>query len=494
MTGKSTNTPRDPDNVGERLRRLQKLGVHQGRAGIAKPAHRSDTALETSSGDATAAVPAEHGALLAIEALAGSQVVFTPHGPCLLAERRYPLDEARGGWPLSTALQVSGTAVAACTRDAGLAGFDFARAAFVDTETTGLSGGAGTFAFMVGIGSFELEQETRGEAQGAEAVRTEEPEHPDGGSALNAEHPAPNISHAYVVRQVFMRHPGEERALLHVAAELLADRTGLVSFNGRAFDAPLLATRYAMHRLPSPLDALGHLDLLPVARQRWRLRLPSCAMNALERDILAFQRSEQDVPGWLIPSLYQEYARGRHNPSPDAVKGIGQVFYHNREDVVSLVPLAAILCIPFEHEGRLLGNHVLHPVDYVALGRSFEALGWLASGEAAYRQALGGSLPVDVHCHVLDRLGWLLKRQERREEAVGVWQDWITSVPGADPTPYEELAKHYEWHEVDLGAARKWTLWALHTAGQMPSSPAREQAIAGLEHRLERLERKLSGR
>jgi uncharacterized protein YprB with RNaseH-like and TPR domain len=456
MNDKPANAPLDSDNVGERLRRLQKLGVHKGRAGLARGGQQSSAAASPAAAGIAAWSSAGQEAPLALEAMEGSQLVVTPHGPCLVIENRYPLDDTRGGWALAMTLQVSGSAVAACTRDGSLAGFDFAQAAFIDTETTGLGGGAGTLAFMVGIGTFD-------------------------------------IAGAYVVRQVFMRHPGEERALLQVTAELLAGCTGLVSFNGRAFDAPLLATRYAMHRLPSPLDGFGHLDLLPAARQRWRLRLPSCAMGALERDILAFQRSEQDVPGWLIPSLYQDYARGGANPSPEAVRGITQIFYHNREDVASMVPLAAILCAPFEEEGRLFGDHAFHAVDYIALGRSFEALGWQETGEAAYRHALAGSLPEALRCHVLGRLGWLLKRQERRAEAVAVWQDWITSVPGPDPTPYEELAKHYEWHEVDLGVARKWTLWAIHTAGQMPPSPAREEALAGLDHRLARLERKLAG-
>ncbi len=459
MTGKPDSGPGDSDNIGERLRRLQKLGVHKGRAGLAR-AERPAGLASAPEAPVVAPRPAAEGAPLAVEELAGSQVVQTPYGPCVVVEQHYVLEETRGGWPLTAALQVSGAAVAACARDAGLSGFDFWRAAFVDTETTGLGSGAGTLAFMVGIGAFE----------------------PGGAGA----------GPAYVVRQVFMRHPGEERALLHITGELLAGGTGLVSFNGRAFDAPLLATRYAMHRLPSPLPA-GHLDLLPVARQRWRLRLPSCAMQALERDILAFQRSEEDVPGWLIPSLYQEYARGGGKPTPEAVQGIGQVFYHNREDVVSMVPLAAMLCTPFEEEGRLLRTQDLHPVDYVTLGRSFEALGWLPVGEMAYRQALAGPLPDELRCLTLGRLGWLLKRQERRAEAVAVWQDWITSVPGHDPKPFEELAKHYEWHEIDLGAARKWTLWGLHTAGGIPAAPAREQAVAGLRRRLERIERKIAG-
>ncbi len=350
--------------------------------------------------------------------------------------------------------------MAACARDPRLDGFDLRQAAFLDTETSGLAGGAGTFAFMVGIGMFEV--------AGNDTV--------------------------YVVRQVFMRSPAEERALLEVTANLLARCHGLVSFNGRAFDVPLLTMRYALQRQPSPLIDLPHFDLLPAARQRWRLRLSSCALSALERDILEHSRSQEDVPGWLIPSLYSDYARSAAagSPSPPAIDDMTRVFYHNREDIVSMVPLAAILCSPFENTGNDWLKQPLHPVDCVSLGRSFEELGWHATGELAYRTALERSLSPEARTVALSRLGWLLKRQDRRAEAVAVWQDWITSVPGPDPTPYEELAKHHEWQANDLQSARTWTLWALHTARQLPAGPAREQVLASLQHRLNRLERKLA--
>ena len=258
------------------------------------------------------------------------------------AEARLPATETRG-LPLAAALAASGSAVAACARDPRLDGFDLRQAAFLDTETSGLAGGAGTFAFMVGIGMFE--------AEGNDTV--------------------------YVVRQVFMRSPAEERALLEVTASLLARCTGLVSFNGRAFDVPLLTMRYALQRQPSPLTGLPHFDLLPAARQRWRLRLPSCALGALERDILAHARSQDDVPGWLIPSMYSEYARSAASgsPSPTAIDDMTRVFYHNREDIVSMVPLAAMLCAPFEEDRTTGGSsEAYHPVDNVS--GEFED-GWL---------------------------------------------------------------------------------------------------------------------
>ncbi|MDW8316399.1 MAG: ribonuclease H-like domain-containing protein [Anaerolineae bacterium] len=455
MSDEPPSSRRPADNVAERLRRLQHLGVQRGVAGLKSPPpkaappatppqqahdHRGNW---TGVGDRPHSSPAP------------GQEVLTPYGPCLVVEAAYPLSTVRGGVSLDALLRISGQAVAACAHGADPAGFELRRAAFLDTETTGLSGGAGTLAFMVGIGAFEP---TAGEAS------------------------------AFVVRQVFMRSPAEERALLHVVAELLGRCAGLVSFNGRAFDAPLLATRFALNRLPSSLHGLPHLDLLPLARQRWRWRLPSCAMSALERDILAFRRSQEDVPGWLIPSLYRDYA------ATGNFDVVAPVFYHNREDVLSMAPLAAILCAPFDGGADAEILFPSHPADGVSLGRAYEELGWLARSEAAYRRALASSLAPELRRAALSRLGDLLKRQGRHAEAAEVWLEWITSVSGPDLTPYVELAKHAEWREGDLAAARKWTLWALHLAQGQPAGPDREQVLAELRHRLARIEAKLAGR
>lgn len=453
MTGEDA-TAAGAGDVAERLRRLQQLGVRRGRAGLAAPVNKSAGEEERGREGAAALAAPRVAAEGDLAGRVGAQEVWTPAGSCLVATTRYPLDEARGGWTLGAALGVSHAAVAACGRDPRLADFDFQRAAFLDTETSGLTGGAGTFAFMVGIGRFEDD---------------------------------------YVVHQVFMRSPAEERALLHVVSSLLAPCSGLITFNGRSFDAPLLTTRYALQREPSPLAGLLHLDLLPPARQRWRLRLPSCALGALEQEILAFRRTQQDVPGWLIPSIYQEYARSYGQPRPEVVDDMARVFYHNREDIVNMAPLAAILCAPFEQAGAWTPDPSLPPADWVSLGRCYEELNWEGVSEAAYRRALGAALPSELRGLALQRLGWLLKRQGRRAEAAAIWQDWITSVPGPDVTPYEELAKHHEWHEQDLAGARKWTLWGLHTAQQLPPGPAREETLSSLQHRLERLERKLTG-
>ena len=383
----------DTADQGERLRRLRRLGVRRGRAGLAPRSLQVGEAATLGEQD-EAPQP--------IEQLVGGQEVFTPAGPCVVAETRYPLSEARGGWPLAAVLTVSDLAVASCARDDSLAGFDFRQAAFIDTETSGLAGGAGTIAFQVGLGTFE----------------------PDAGG-----------DPSYVVRQVFMRNPAEEGALLHVVTTVLARCTGLVSFNGRAFDVPLLENRFVMQHEPSPLQGLPHLDLLPPARRRWRQRLPSCALGALEQDVLNFRRSEDDVPGWLIPTLYQQYTRGGDSAP------MARVFYHNRQDIVSMVPLAAILCVPFENRGQDLDSQMVsHPLDLLSLGRCYEELGWLDVSESSDRQALAAALEPAARAQAPHRSGWLRKRQERRAESQSVGPDWFTRVPGAEPATYVEVA------------------------------------------------------
>src|SRR5262249_9875480 len=144
------------------------------------------------------------------------------------------------------------------------------RWAFLDTETTGLAGGTGTCAFLAGVGTVE-----------------------EGG---------------FRVRLFFLRDYDEEAAMLAALAAYLADYDVLITYNGKAFDAPLLESRYRLSRLPAPFSRLAHLDLLFAARRLWRLRLETCRLVDLEYEILGVER-EGDLPGELIPYYYFEYLR-----------------------------------------------------------------------------------------------------------------------------------------------------------------------------------------
>ena len=130
-----------------------------------------------------------------------------------------------------------------------------------------------------------------------------------------------------------MRDPAEEAGMLEALAEFLAPTQALVTFNGKAFDAPLLITRYTLHNIPFPFKDYAHLDLLPLARRLWRDRLPSRALKYLEENVLSAPRTLEEVPGYEIPYLYFDYLRSR---DARPLKG---VFYHNAMDVVAMAAL-----------------------------------------------------------------------------------------------------------------------------------------------------------
>ena len=375
-------------------------------------------------------------------------------------------------WPLS--------------RDPRLQALDPAHTAFIDTETTGLSLGAGTYTFLIGIGTYE---NTAGAAYpaplaGADAGLAGSDNTHDGTDPGTAT--SPDSGPAFVVRQYFMRSPGEERAQLHLVEEALSACSGIVSFNGRAFDLPLLQGRFIMAHMPPPLPGAPHLDLLPPARRLWRAHFGSCALGDLERNVLAKRRTAADVPGWMIPSIYRDFY---HGGGPTSVALMNRVFYHNVEDITSMALLAARMAYLFDQPQLHQRVAALHPLECASLARCYETLEWTESCEFAYRTALDGNLPDGERVEILRSLSLWFKRTGRRQEAAEIWETWISSVSDGDLMPYVELAKHHEWHTGDLTAARGWTAWALHLVERSSGGPASPSiARAELQRRLERLE------
>ena len=419
-----------------------------------------------------------------LDALVTGREIENAGGRCWLVTERYPMETVRGRLPLGALLNTTPQSIAPLYPNAGLdSGFDFSRVAFIDTETSGLGGGAGVYAFMVGVGTFEVLD------SGYSVLGSG-----DGSTSANTQYPISNTQ--FVVRQFFMRHPGEESSLLTALAELLGERSGLVTFNGRTFDAPLLRGRYQMNRrflpggvgLPGVLaDAAPHFDLLHPARRLWKRRLASCSLGNLEAQILALQRTEEDVPGSLIPWLYTQFLQTGN------AADMRRVFYHNREDIVSMVSLAELLCRHYANPLASARAGELHSLDLAAVGRVHAELGLAESAEQAFVHALENLSDADTLPEIFDSLGWLLKRQERWDEATALWQRWLTTVPGPDPRPYIELAKYCEWQRNDLEQAQMWTAWALHNQQSAPTRQRSPQAIADLQHRLARIQRKQAG-
>jgi len=359
-------------------------------------------------------------------------------------QQSYPAEHQHGPTRLADLLEFDVLLAADVARQPALAQAKIGTLLFLDTETTGLVGGAGTLAFLVGVGAFT----------------------PDG----------------FRLRQYFLRDPAEEAAMLQALEEDLESASGLVTFNGQAFDLPLLDSRYIVGlRQRRNLVAAPHLDLLHPARRLWSRALPDCSMSTIEQRILHLRRTEDDIPGALIPGLYLEYLR------TGATDGMLRVLYHNAMDVLSLVGVAT----------QVLGRHRqddpsrLSPSEALAVGRWHQQAGRIDPAEQALRSAVGSS-EGDLHLEALRRLTEYLKRGGRAGEALGAWAEWHDRAP-ADPTPCIELAKYFEWGPPDVVQAMFWTQEALDTLQHWPEDWRRDEAAARLAHRRQRLRIKTHG-
>jgi len=370
----------------------------------------------------------------------------TSHGEVFLVEQRYPLAHQHGYAALGVAASLR--TIAEWAREPRLAQLQPNAFAFLDTETTGLAGGTGTYAFLVGVGRYNGEM--------------------------------------FQLAQFFMRDPAEELGMLEALAEFLEPCEALVTFNGKAFDLPLLNARYIANGETPPLASVPHLDLLPLARRLWRDRLPSRALGYLEEHILGVARSQEDVPGWVIPSLYFDYLR-----SGDA-RPLKSVFYHNAIDVLSLAALlshvAGLLDAPLDDQ-QALPETLIHGLDLVAMGKLFEDLRHLQTAVRLYEHGLARDLPQDVYWETVRRLSFVYKRRGDWMAAVALWRQ---AARGDHVYAHVELAKFYEHRARDYRQAASWTEAAI-TLIQAPdfAKHARRRWLAELEHRLARLQRKL---
>ena len=304
-------------------------------------------------------------------------------------------------------------------------------ALFLDTETTGLSGGTGTFAFLIGLGWFE-----EGD---------------------------------FITCQLLARDFSEERAMLAFLREMAADKRFLVTFNGKAFDVNLLSTRYVLARLIDPLSGLPHLDLLNPSRRLLNHRTSNCRLVTLEDEVLGFRRFG-DIPGWEIPQRYFDWLSTR---DPDLLVDILE---HNRWDIVSMAALASLLT------GVLSGReaHARHPGDLLAAARLLQERGCLQDAKLLLETIL--EHPDQSHTREAKRLLSLIhKRGGRFSEAVPIWEELLAGDSG-DIFAAEELAKWCEHRTRDIGRA-------ITLVEQALSHPRRldDTARADLTHRLQRL-------
>ena len=363
----------------------------------------------------------------------------TALGDVFVAEQTYTSEYRHGLSSLTSSLPIS--VISQWARDTRISDIPLSEFAFLDTETSGLAGGTGTYAFLVGAARF--------------------------------------VDGQFHLQQFFMRDPAEEPALLEGLGNFLAPCKALVTFNGKAFDGPLLTTRYSMHRIPVPYRDYSHLDLLPLARRLWRDRLPSRSLKYLEENILGLTRSAEEVPGYEIPWLYFDYLR-----TGDA-RPLGGVFYHNAMDVVAMAALLShinnMLETPYD-------GHVQHGLDFIALAKLFEDLGHWDEAARLFERGLESEITESDFGLAVKRLSILQKKRGDVNEAIRLWKE---AAKQGHLYAFVELAKHYEHKARDIKTALKWTRSAKERAEKM-EMPAymRKHWLDEIAHRLERLERK----
>ncbi len=356
--------------------------------------------------------------------------------------------------------------------------------AFLDSETTGLA--HNSMPFMIGVGTFERQ----GAAEPAHATSAALTPKSD---KLPKDKDVAEMPTHFVVRQLFAHHPRQESAVLQCLQALLASRPVCVSFNGHGFDIPLIRSRFAanMHHFPElPLaDPFTEqpplsLDLLPLVRKIWRRRIGSCALSNCEARILGLKRTHADVGGAQIPGIYMQYLHsGKANE-------ISRVFYHNRQDIISMSFLLRSLFCSVElatsaSMERLNGEEALSMgITMLREARWFDGERLLVFAT----RVLGGN---EHHAASFRELALYYKRQGRWQEAKATWERWLSATEQESVDPYVELAKYHEWRAKDIRQAEIYTRWAMHVHQSSPPPRRSRQIWEELQHRLRRLERKM---
>ena len=307
---------------------------------------------------------------------------------------------------------------------------------FLDTETTGLAGGSGTYAFLVGVGRITRQ--------------------------------------GFRVRQFFMRDFGEEASQLSALTEHLKQFDVMITYNGRTYDQPLLETRFRMVRQRTPFSSMEHLDLLFGARRLWNLRFDSCRLVELENQILGVER-HGDLPGEMIPYVYFEYVRTQE------IFRLMPVFHHNAIDILTLACLTAIVPRAFHAPGQSSMNaEFSHGAEIIGLARWWRQAEQHENALAMFRQAIGKNLSDELMFRTLWDIAALEKKLGREDAALPVLTDLAASRNPWRAAALVELAKYYERRERNFALALEMTRRAM----ELEPSEALERRAARLEKRV----------
>ncbi|HDR05418.1 MAG TPA: hypothetical protein ENN84_09295 [Candidatus Marinimicrobia bacterium] len=360
---------------------------------------------------------------------------LTPYGDIYVTERYYPLSELYGSSDLSLAKSIIPENLTNLLQLSEAAG-DYRSWLFLDTETTGL-GGSGVVPFLIGLGWYEKEH--------------------------------------FIVTQLFLSELEREAGQLYLLTEILKNFQMIISFNGRAYDLPLIAARYALNRQAPPSESMAHLDLLQPVRSLWKYAMKNCRLQTVEKEQLGLYR-EADIPGELIPGVYFDYLRRR-----DARK-LASIFLHNELDIVSM---AAALIELYQQLAQ--SEPVKDPRTEFAKGRHFLKADDIARSRHHFQQVLASEISKDRRLKTLLALGRLHRAAGDWENALESWRQAADeSLPFA-LEPYLCLAKYFEHQTGEFSLALSITKEAERRLPQH-----RDSDRAALAQRHQRLITKLN--
>ncbi|NOZ08774.1 MAG: hypothetical protein GXO91_07875 [FCB group bacterium] len=309
---------------------------------------------------------------------------------------------------------------------------------YIDTETTGLAGGTGTYAFMVGLGCF--------------------------------------TAAGFRVEQYFLTDPSGEQELVQELSKAFDRFAALVSFNGKSYDLPLLQTRWILNGSTADLRAIPHIDLLPLARRLWGRTLPGCSLQQLEEGILhSGRQTGNDIPGREIPALYFDYLRSG-NSAP-----LIPVFYHNRFDVVSMLLLLNTISTVLSNPLNTLAKTGVSPY---GCARLLLDLGEADTAARLLHLGLTGH-PERSECR--RELSFIYKRRGHHKKAARLWQ---AAAEAGECYAHIELAKAAEHRDKAFDRALRHSRAALDL--ERRGSIINNTALDRLTHRITRLQRKLA--
>ena len=357
--------------------------------------------------------------------------IETAHGRHYETEKLFERHRRHGSIGIADLEDLSGDLLKAIS-NGEIAAVPVDKWCFLDTETTGLAGGSGTYAFLIGVGRVS----------------------PQG----------------FRIRQFFMREFGEEASQLSALEEHLKQFQVLVTYNGRTFDQPLLETRFRMARRRPPFSALEHLDLLFSARRLWNLRFDSCRLVDLENQILGVER-QGDLPGELIPYFYFEYLRTQE------IFRLMPVFHHNAMDILTLACLTAIVPRAFHPPEQAQFSH---GAEMVGVARWWRQAEQHENALALFRQALDRNLPDELLFRTMWDIAALEKKLDRQHAALPVLTDLAASPNAWQAAALIELAKYYEHRERNYAMALEMTRSAL----ALDSCEANRRRAARLEAKI----------